>query len=66
VQTSSGLNLAGDDLDISGIRPLDCSAVNDTNDSCTPVKCESSFTVDQDYVWFELPVVVRGYKDKLP
>jgi Mad1 and Cdc20-bound-Mad2 binding len=68
VQTNSGLNLIGEDLDISGIHPLDETDTNDSvTDSDTPVERNEVDigSEEPDFVWFEAPVVVKGYKDKL-
>lgn len=65
-QTNSSFNVAADDLDISGIYPLDKSGLDVVPDACTPGKPDTSSTTneDQDFVWFEVPVAVKGYKDK--
>jgi hypothetical protein len=68
MKTSSGLNFVGEDLDISGIHPLDKSDLNDSATDCgTPVaRTEVGPCSDElEFVWFEAPVVVKGYKEKL-
>lgn len=53
----------GKELDLSGVHPLDNSTVDSTAD-VTDVSTVQSLTND-DYVWFQAPVTVRGYKEKL-
>ena len=66
MQSNPTLNLVGDELDISGIQPLDKSGNDLSLYAQTPVKSpKRSVCDDDDYVWFELPVVVKGYKEKL-
>lgn len=52
------------ELDISGVYPLDNSNVDSAADN-TGMSAVHSSTSD-DYVWFQAPVTVKGYREKLP
>lgn len=52
------------ELDISGVHPLDNSTVDSAADT-TDVSTVPSSRND-DYIWFQAPVTVRGYTEKVP
>jgi len=73
---SSRLDLVGDELNISGIKPLDDSlnagcttSSNAASCSTLTVAVESAVTStstnsDSDLVWFQLPTCVHGFREK--
>jgi len=52
------------ELDISGVQPLDNSVIDSAADSAE-VLTVHSLTAD-DFVWFQAPVTVKGYREKIP
>lgn len=52
------------ELDISGVHPLDSSTVDSPAVSTDVLSVPSS--ASDDYIWFQAPVMVKGYKEKLP
>jgi hypothetical protein len=71
---NSKLDLVGEELDISGIKPLDdslCSTgkapladLPSADVMSTPRSPGNS--ANDDFVWFEAPTRVKGYRDKTP
>lgn len=54
----------GKELDISGVHPLDNSIVDNAVESTDVLTVDSA--IDDDYVWFQAPVTVKGYREKVP
>jgi len=52
------------ELDISGVHPLDNSTVDSAADAAD-VLTVPSLTHD-DYIWFQAPITVKGYTEKIP
>jgi len=53
------------DLDISGIQPLENSIIDSAALDGT-VALPVDLATDDDYVWFQAPVTVKGYKETAP
>ena len=56
----------GKELDISGIQPLDSSVVDGAEDGTEVLTVPLSTMTCDDYVWFQAPVTVKGYREKVP
>jgi len=54
----------GKDLDISGVHSLDNSVVDSNMDSTDVLSAHLSNS--DDYIWFQAPVTVKGYREKVP
>jgi len=53
------------ELDISGVQPLNNSVV-DTSGLDSTGALPVDLATDDDYVWFQAPITVKGYKEKAP
>ena len=52
------------ELDISGVQPLDNSTVDSATDTTDVLTVPLS--ASEDYIWFQAPVTVKGYTEKVP
>jgi len=55
---------SGKELNISGVHPLDNSVTDNATDDTNVSTVHPS--ASDDYVWFQAPVTVKGYREKAP
>jgi len=58
------LGSPGKELDISGVHPLDNSVIDSVAENTDVLTVDSA--TNDDYIWFQAPITVKGYREKVP